>query len=102
MRQRIHQPPRRLDHAARHGMTLRTYCAGCDRFGTVAADAICRAFHAWTIDELQRAGVLGCGVCRSPASLALVGRFWGERADFETWPADAPGWVRGRDDGLHE
>lgn len=81
-------------------MTLRRYCAGCDRIDTVPAAEICTAFHSWTIDELQRAGALGCGRCRTPVSLALVSRFWGQRSDVETWPADGPAWACARSDGV--
>lgn len=96
----INEPPRTLGHAARHGMTIRRYCAGCGHVEATPAAEICVAFHDWTIDALQRAGVLGCGRCRSPASLALVSLFWGRPSDVETWPADGPGWVRAHGDGV--
>lgn len=81
-------------------MTLRVVCARCDNVTKVAASAICRAFSDWTIDELQRAGALGCATCRTPASLAVIGELWARPHDVETWPADGPAWVAAMSDGM--
>lgn len=97
----IFQQPRTLGHCADHGMALLTYCDGCETRRTVPATEVCRAFRAWTVDEIQRAGVLGCGACRRPVSISVMGTYWSQPSGFETWPADGGGWVRKHVDGMN-
>lgn len=96
----INAPPRTLKRCADEGLALRIVCKTCGAITRIAAADVCRAFGDWTIEALQRAGALGCGACREPSSLAVVGTFWGAPSDFETWPAKGAGWTRAPADGM--
>ncbi len=95
------QPPRTLAHCADHGLTLRCYCKGCGDLRITPAAQVCRSFRDWTIDELQRAGALGCGACRQPMSISIYGTYWVTHPmQIEHWSTGEHGWVRKRSDGM--
>jgi len=96
----IHQSPRTVGHCAKNGLHIRVVCVAGHEPRHVAARDVCAGFSDWTVEALQRSGALGCGQCRRPAALAVVGSYWAQRSDFETWPTDGPGWVRKQTDGM--
>ena len=67
----------------------------------IPAAEVCRSFRNWTIDELQRAGALGCGACRRPVSISAYGTYWvSHPMEIETWRHGREGFVRKWSDGM--